>query len=191
MNSTNRVKLQSVLVALVNLPANEEAPPLEKDLLTNPHNTIISLKDSGGHEKFLQLYQDAHTEFTKRYNSQERNLIVTPKGTAADASAERNNEDGNTAVSVNPEKLLKTWDVKAILGDDNPAATAQDASAGANNEPDNTAVSVNTEELVKKSDVKAIVEDDNPAATAQAAYGARSNGDMDVYSWAEYLCKIC
>ncbi len=149
MDSTNQLKLQSVLVALVNLPANEEAPPLEKDLLTNPHNTIISLKDSGGHQKFLQLYENAYQQFLSRYSSQEKNKIVKPKGTAADASAERNNEDGNTAVSVDPEKLLKTWDVTAILGDN------------------------------------------HPAATARAAYEARSNGDMDVYIWAEYSCQIC
>ncbi|WP_199248076.1 hypothetical protein [[Phormidium] sp. ETS-05] len=125
MDSTNRLKLQSILVALVQLPEGETVPKLSSDLLSNPHGVIVSLQKTGGYDSFLQLYDNAHDYFLAHYTVQEKNKIVLPKGNAADASAETAGEPDNKAISAPSEAEMSQWDVNKMLVDDDPVAAAR------------------------------------------------------------------
>ena len=125
MDSTNRLKLQSILVALVQLPEGETVPKFSSDLLSNPHGVIVSLQKTGGYDSFLQLYDNAHDYFLAHYTAQEKNKIVTPMGNAADASAETAGEPDNKAISAPSEAEMNKWDVKKMLVDDDPVAAVR------------------------------------------------------------------
>lgn len=92
--------LQAFLVALVELPASESAPTVDKTLLNDPINTVARLRKLGQHHHFWTLYDQARPEFFNRYEAKAKNKAILPTGSPSEASSSNNGELGNISISA-------------------------------------------------------------------------------------------